>query len=151
MSDNRAFAWNRPAAVPLQPHSIEPRQRIVTHNPIALIVLTLAMFLASLGTCMAWGHGQVEIHHESGMHMGQMHGHDGSAKHHFCSACQPLFTGVGKSAGDVGTFFASIPAIPPAVVSIPSPGNERTPHSWFGRAPPIPPPLPIASKVRLQI
>jgi hypothetical protein len=140
---------NKHATVPLQPRFMERKQRIVMRHPIALIVLTLAMLFAPLSVCVA--HARVETHHEAGMHMGSMHGHDGSAKHHICSACQPLFTCVGKTAGDAGKFFASPPAVAPVVVSVPGPGNARPSLGWYGRAPPIPPPLPIASRVRLQI
>ena len=156
MSDERALAWDRSTAPPLQREPIEPKQQIVTRNPIALIVLALAMLLAPLGTCLASGHAQTGpavagMQHAAGMPMGGMRGHDGSAKHHFCSACQPLFIGTGKTATDGGKVLALAPALIPAAVVIPLRRNDKAPHGWLGRAPPIPPPLPIATKVRLQI
>lgn len=133
----------------------------MTRNPIALIVLALAMLLAPLGTCMAWGHAQAghamaRPHSAAAMqgdqmHRDRMHGHDGSAKSHFCSACQPLFTGVGKAAAANEPFLTSAPAIMPAVAILPVSRPDRPAHSRSGRAPPIPPPLPVANRVRLQI
>jgi hypothetical protein len=127
----------------------------VSRNPVTLLILALAMLLAPLGTCMAWGHAQsgkvTAAQAMSGMHHAGMERHQGSVQHHFCSACQPLFTGAGKAGTDAGPQLASLPAIVPIPVQLAAPWAGVHAHSWYGRAPPIPPPLPITARVRLQI
>ena len=127
----------------------------MSRNPVTLLILALAMLLAPLGTCMAWGHAQsgkvMAAQAMSGMHHGGMERHQGSVQHHFCSACQPLFTGAGKAGADMGPQLAPPPAIVPIAVQPPAPWADKQAHSWYGRAPPIPPPLPITSRVRLQL
>jgi len=127
----------------------------VSRNPVTLLGLALAMLLAPLGTCMAWGHAQsgrvTAAHAMGGMHRAGTKDHKGSAQHHFCSACQPLFTGAGKAGADTGPQLASAVAIMPTPFPLPVPWDGAPAHSWYGRAPPIPLPLPITTRVRLQI
>lgn len=134
----------------------------MNRNPVALLILTLAMLLAPLGACIGQGHAQAapkaaKMHHAAGMHHNgeATPGHDvhkGAAKHHFCADCQPpTFVGAGKASFDTISFVALAPAAAPAVVQVLAAWDAEPAHRWFGRAPPIPPPLPITTKVRLQI
>ena len=135
--------------------SIRTKAIVVSRNPVTLLVLALAMLLTPLGTCLAWGHAQPERAAAAlamtGMQHAGMKSHKGSGQHHFCSACQPLFTGAGKAGADTGPQLVSLPAIVPTPVQLPAPWAGLQAHSWYGRAPPIPPPLPITTRVRLQL
>jgi len=132
----------------------------MTRNPLALIVLTLAMMLAPLGVCVAQGHTHVTksaspMHHHATAQgtSRQMHGaHHGSGSHHFCPDCQPpSYVGASKAGPDLGP----VPAVAPVVQSVIMPmlyaRDTSLAHLWYGRAPPRPPTSPITTRVRLQI
>ena len=130
-------------------------------NPVTLLVLALAMLLAPMGVCVAKGHAQVAIataHDGAGVHGGTPSdpgnsGHANKAKHHFCSDWQPPdYLTASQTGADLGPVIvpATLAMIPHAGRS-PAARDSALLHSWYGRALPIPPPLPSAAKVRLQI
>mgnify|MGYP006952616062 CR=1 FL=1 len=134
----------------------------MSRNPLALLVLSLAMLVAPLGVCLGRGHVQAmpastAMDHGVAAHQAATHGHEhvtdrGDSKNHFCPDCkQTSFVAGAKAIPDRGALLSLADFYPPAIARVAVVPAIAPAHFWNGRAPPIPLRLPLETKVRLQI
>lgn len=120
------------------------------------------MLVAPLGVCLGCGHVQAmpvstAMHHGVAAHQAATHGHEhatdqGDWKNHFCPDCKHTsFVAGAKAIPDLGALLSLAAFYPPAIARVAVVPAIARAHSWNGRAPPILPPLPLETKVRLQI
>lgn len=120
------------------------------------------MLVAPLGVCLGRGHVQAMpastvMHHGVAAHQAATHGHEhgahqGDSKNHFCPGCkQTSFVAGAKAIPALGALLSLAAFYPPAIARVALVPAIAPAHIRYGRAPPIPPPLPLETKVRFQI